>query len=368
MSHQETSYQRWMRQQGVPVHTGYGVSEIQSLELGAWQRLGARGAFVQLVGMEGLTGMYVAEVPPGGSLAPEKHLYEELVYVLAGHATVAVSEAPGAEATFFECRAGSLFALPLNTVHRLHNVSGIEPLRFLAATTAPMVFDIFQDPDFVFGCDYRFQQRYGASADFFREGTTRWVDNLPSVWETNFIADVRTATLNLQGSADLGKHSTAYEMGGNVLAGHMEDWPPGLHDKAHYHGGGAIIVILRGEGYTLMWPQEATMQPYSSGHADQVVRIDWREGSVVSPPTRWFHQHFNTGRERMRFLAFHFGHYVPHHAGVGFWDIDPPGGHLVSTRKGGTQIDYEDEDPVITREFREAVETYLEPGRAAVRP
>src|SRR5215469_12756556 len=165
MSHQETTYQGWMRQQGVPVYSGYGVSDVEALELGAWERLGARGAFVQLEGMEGLTGLYTAEVPPAGILIPEKHLYEELMYVLGGRATVEVRDATSSEPIFFECHTGSLFALPLNTLHGVHNVSGEQPLRLLAVTNAPMVLDIFQDPDFVFGCDHRFQQRFDARSD-----------------------------------------------------------------------------------------------------------------------------------------------------------------------------------------------------------
>lgn len=74
-----TAYERWMEKEGLPVIPGYGLSNLKTLELGLWERLGGRGACVDLVGMEGVTGMYVAEIPPGGALKPEKHLYEEIL-------------------------------------------------------------------------------------------------------------------------------------------------------------------------------------------------------------------------------------------------------------------------------------------------
>ena len=108
------------------------------------------------------------------------------------------------------------------------------------------------------------------------------------VWETNFIPDVRGAPIDSQGFKGAGVRTTNYEIGGNSLVGHLAEWPMGRYHKAHHHGGGAVILILKSRGYTLMWPQEAGIQPYQSGHTDQVVRVDWQEGSVVSPPPAGF--------------------------------------------------------------------------------
>ena len=68
----KTSYERWMAQEGVPVTEGYGF-DVKEIPLGAWPRRGGRGAFVQLRGMEGATGMEVVEIPPGKALCARKN-------------------------------------------------------------------------------------------------------------------------------------------------------------------------------------------------------------------------------------------------------------------------------------------------------
>ncbi|MGH7419360.1 MAG: cupin, partial [Candidatus Rokuibacteriota bacterium] len=73
-----------MEAQHVPIHRGIGVRRVQDLELGAWARIGGNGAFIQLYGTEGLWGMYLAEIPPAEALRPERHLYEEVVFVVEG--------------------------------------------------------------------------------------------------------------------------------------------------------------------------------------------------------------------------------------------------------------------------------------------
>lgn len=59
-----TAYHQWIEEEGVPIERGHGVVDVRTLELGPWKRTGGSGAYVELVGMEGLTGMYVAEIPP----------------------------------------------------------------------------------------------------------------------------------------------------------------------------------------------------------------------------------------------------------------------------------------------------------------
>jgi hypothetical protein len=113
-------------------------------------------------------------------------------------------------------------------------------------------------------------------------------------------------------------------------------------------------MILRSSGYSLMWPQEIGVRPYQNGFADQVVNFEWGPYSVFSPPTKWFHQHMNTGKETARQLAFRPGGSAKNPTGFrrsGSRVVDGVAGVYVSYRKGGTLIEYEDEDPRIAEDF-----------------
>src|SRR5512142_2219975 len=136
---EKTTYVRWLKREGIPVVEGFGIEDIREIALAPWPRTGGKGAFIQLYGMQGLTGMYIAEIPPGGALAPEKHLYEEVICVLEGNGAPEIWR-DGQRKQLFEWEAWSLFAPPLNSWHRLVN-GGKEPVKFLAATNAPIIMD-----------------------------------------------------------------------------------------------------------------------------------------------------------------------------------------------------------------------------------
>ena len=128
------------------------------------------------------------------------------------------------------------------------------------------------------------------------------------------------------------------------------EFPSGCYHQAHYHGGGAIFInVGGGTGYTMMWPQEVGPHPYSGGHEDQIVRVNWQDGSLYSPPSGWFHQHFNTGEETVRQLALGLG---SHRHRVTFHEAISGEGTLVSIKDGGSLVTYADEDPEISRRFK----------------
>lgn len=344
-----TTYESWIRQEGIPVVENVGVEDYREIPCGNWPRTGGKGAFIQLKGMEGFTGMYLGEIPPGKALNPEKHLYDELIYILQGRGATEVWWDRGNERKVsFEWGEGALFAVPLNSTHRLFN-GARDPVVYLAVTSAPPLMDLLHDPKFIFGCDYVFDQRFDGRSDYFVPLSQRgqpvkgfWV------WESNFIADVRAASVDPAERKGAGVRITAVEMGGSALVGHIAEWPVGRYHKAHHHHGGAILLILRSRGYTLMWPKEAGVRPYQLGNGDQVIKVNWKEGSLISPPTGWFHQHCNTGPVKARQFAFRYttqsGRYK-----FGIGKAMNRSGVRTSLREGGTLVEYEDEDPEIRK-------------------
>ena len=81
-----------MEKEGVPVVEGFGVTDVRNLQLKNWQRLGCDGAYLQLRGLEGITGVYVGKLAPGATTQPERHLYEKVIYILQGQGVAEIQQ------------------------------------------------------------------------------------------------------------------------------------------------------------------------------------------------------------------------------------------------------------------------------------
>jgi len=347
---EKTAYFQWMSRQGIPVVDGYGVEDVRNIAMKPWEKLGGNASFINLYGMEGVTGMYVAEIPAGGALKPEKHFYEKVIVILSGHGATEVWQDGGRKRSF-EWGPWSLFAPPMNTSHRMVN-GGREPVKFLAVTNAPLLFDVVHNEDFIFNCPYNFADRYSGAEGFFNVGTKRYETGMQHIWETNFIMDIQSAALDNREVKGAGVRITQFELSGNGLIGHLAQWPAGRYHKAHYHGPGAILLGLQSSGYVLLWSKELGTRPFESGHSDEVVEVKWKEGSVYCPPGGWFHQHFNTGPNSARHLAVRYGSRL-HPIGFKIADKRSEDGVYIDVKKGGTLINYEDEDAYIRKHYED---------------
>src|SRR5262249_7123450 len=56
--------------------------------------------------------------------------------------------------------------------------------------------DFFRDPDFVFNSNHVFKSRYNGEDSYFAMSDRRYKATRTSMWDTNFIADARVATVD----------------------------------------------------------------------------------------------------------------------------------------------------------------------------
>lgn len=321
----------------MPIHEGFGFDLLQ-LDTAPWPRLGARGALVLLEGRGDFVDCQLVELPPGGQAEPQRHLYEEVVHVLAGRGSTTIESSGRRDS--FEWGTGSLFALPPNVTYRHFNTSGREPARIAAVTSLPLVLKAFHDPDFVFDNDFEFPERLGTAASYRGEGEFIAVRPGRHQWETNFVPDLRSFELRAWESRGVGSSNIKFVLADGTMHAHMSELAVGTYKKAHRHGPDFHICPVTGHGYSLFWRE---------GDAD-FTRIDWRHGWIYAPPDQVFHQHFNTAASPSRYLAIAYGSIrYPFTADKqGLF-----GGGDRSVQQGGRQIEYEDEDPRIGQMFRQ---------------
>lgn len=317
-------YAQWQAAEDIPIHKVFHVEQLRDVELGEWQRFGCRGAFVNLADSD-ITTAAILELPPHGTTTAVKHLFEALIFVVEGRGLTTVSQPGGPEVTV-EWGPRALFSPPLNTRYRHRNVDPNRPARLLMVSNAPLILSLFHNEKFVFDNAAVFEDRFDGRPDFFSDGGEHLGGR---VRRTNFVPDaLELALINWKRRGAAAK-SFHLSMADNTMACHLSEFGVGTYKKGHRHGPGAHVVILQGEGYSLLWQD-----------GQERMRVDWRAGSMFSPPDMWYHQHFNVGSEPARYLALRRGGSPEHPLKLGM----AAGG---DENRPANQIEYEDEDPSI---------------------
>jgi len=357
-SYPQSPYDLFMEAQEIPIYRDIGVHRVQDLPLKAWKRMGGKGTFIQLFGTERLWGSYVVEVPGAGALNTERHLYEELFLVVEGRGTTEVWAEGSKKKHVFEWQKGSLFAVPLNTFHRIVNAAS-SPALLLAGTTAPNAMDLYSSQDFIFNCSYNFTDRYNPEdADYFKPNDSIEPDPIRglAMRKTNIIPDIFTCELPLDNRRSPGYRRIEPRMAGNNFYLWIGQHEPGRYTKAHAHASAAVLICLKGKGYTYTWPASLGLTPWKDGKTDQIKRQDYEAVGMVSAAPmsgNWYHAHFGVSRDPLRLTAW-FG---PNHPARdrGRRGEENKDYANIDIQDGGTSIRYRDEDPFLRREFEESL-------------
>jgi oxalate decarboxylase/phosphoglucose isomerase-like protein (cupin superfamily) len=329
------TYDEWMESIGIPIHKGYYIEDLRTLELGWWEERQCNAAFFQLAGQEGVSSGRVTEIPPGKTLPPVRFALDELIYVADGRGLSTVWAGEGRPKKSFEWQPHSLFLVPHNYFHQLSNMQGDKPVRLLHYSYLPMAMSAIQDPPFFFDNPYQSPDVVTQDDEFYSEakmvqgGTDEFL-GLRVFWYGNFFPDMRAwDKLDANQKRGAGGRSVFLQFPDSELTAHMSVFDAKTYKKAHRHGPGRVIIVPAGDGYSIMWEE-----------GKEKIVVPWHECSVFVPPNKWFHQHFNAGASTARYLALH-----------------PPmqfHGHAEKLEdRAKDQIEYPDEDPFIRQKFEE---------------
>jgi mannose-6-phosphate isomerase-like protein (cupin superfamily) len=330
-------YLEWAKAEGVPIVEEFAV-DLHTVETAPWPRAGVPAAFVHLKGRGDFMSLFVIDLPPGGKTTPQRHLYEEIIYVVSGRGSTTV-EIDGRKHSF-EWGPNSLFALPLNVPYQHFNASGTEKARLASANNLTAIMNQFYDDDFVFNNPAVFRKRIGKENYFQGEGEMVETQRGRFMWETNFVADVAAFKLEAWDKRGAKSSNMRFALGEGIMHAHTSEMPVGTYKKGHRHGPDFHVLTLKGQGYSLFWHE---------GDKD-FIRIDWKPGVVFAPVDQILHQHFNTSPYPARYLALAMGSLrYPFTADKRkiFVGVDQ------DAKKGGAQVEYEDQDPRIHKIFLE---------------
>jgi mannose-6-phosphate isomerase-like protein (cupin superfamily) len=334
------SYLDWIKKEGLKVTEDYGI-DLFTVETGDWPRYGVKGGAVHLKGRGDFSNMFVLDIGPGQSTSPQRHLYEDVFYVLEGHGSTQIEFQDGTKRSF-EWGPKALFAIPLNAKHRFFNASGTERALLVTTTNLPLIMNTFHNEDFVFGADYDFIDRAGKREYYSGEGDLITVRPGNHMWETNFVPDLAGIELKSWGDRGAGGTNIMFVLADGTMHAHISEMPVGTYKKGHRHGPSFHVMCVTGHGYSLLWYE----------NEKDFLRIDWKHGVVFPPADRQFHQHFNTSQNPARYLATAVGglrYPMMLAQRRSLLGVKPGEKGAVSTsiKEGGDQIEYEDQDPRI---------------------
>lgn len=282
-------YREWTKTSKVPMVEGYSIYDAKTQEVHPWPEIGGRGVYLNFSGNVHMDGL-ILEIPSGKALLQTRKFYEQLVVVLAGRGVSTIGG--GQNPNKVEWGEGSLFSIPMNVLHQHKNSDSQHPARLLAITTFPLNLNLFGSMGLISDSNFSFADRYDGAPDYYSK-----TERVEKRWDkTNFVKDIRTSEVVEWDERGEGNASMFWEMAGNtVLEPHMSDFPVGSYKLGHRHPYEAIILTLNGRGFTLFGKDHLK--------GSDALELEWKEGSVVSPPYYWFHQHFNTGDTRARYFA-----------------------------------------------------------------
>jgi quercetin dioxygenase-like cupin family protein len=334
------AYLDWVSNEGIPITEDYGI-DLFKVETAPWPRYGINGAAVHLKGRGDFANMFLLDIAAGAASAPQRHLFEEVVYVLEGSGSTQLEFGDGRRKSF-EWSEKSLFAIPLNAKYRHFNGSGRKRALLVSTTDLPLVMNTFHNEKFVFETEFDFSERAGKNEYFSGEGDLITVRPGNHMWETNFVPDLASIELKSWGDRGAGGTNIMFVLADGTMHAHISEMPVGTYKKGHRHGPGFHVMCVTGHGYSLLWFE---------GEKD-FLRIDWKHGVVFPPADGQFHQHFNSSSHPARYLATGVGGlrypltYAQRRSLLG---VKPGEKGAVSTsiKEGGDQIEYEDQDPRI---------------------
>src|SRR5215831_10751234 len=282
-------YREWIKKSKVPMAEGYSMLDAKTQAVEPWPEIDGRGMYLNFSGNVHMDAVIV-EIPPGKALAQSRHFYEQITYVLAGRGRTTFGD--GAHQNRVEWAEGSLFAVPVNVLHRHFNADSARPARLLHITSFPFMLQVFGSMGLINDLNYNFNDRYDGDPAYFSK-----TQRVRKRWDkTNFVKDIRTSEVVEWNERGEGNASIFWDMAGNsILEPHMSEFEVGTYKLGHRHPYEAIILTLNGRGFSLAG---------KDGLKDsESVKLDWKAGSIVSPPYFWYHQHFNTGDTKARYLA-----------------------------------------------------------------
>jgi len=254
----------------------------------------------------------LVELPPGGQLAPHKHLAEELIYIVSGKGyTTMWREGATSRAERYDWAAGDVLSPSLNVWHEHVNASSTEPARFLSMTSTPLTKNLFGNAaEFVSSSDFVFEDRWNKGAQQkkpeFVDG--EWggsPDALVMAVGHHFPDMINVKLMPREGNNSSGLNVRPSGDEGPSMAGNRlfewqnREWESPGFTHYHRHPWEVVYVCIKGEMHSKITrvadPVEGKLEPER--------KLSWKEGDLMIVEANEYHS-LGSSLIGTRFLQF----------------------------------------------------------------
>ena len=228
----------------------------------------------------------LVEIPAGAQLPPQRHLAEEMTYIVSGQGYTMMWNQSGGHKERYEWKEGDLLSPTLNVWRQHFNASTSQPVRYLSVSTAPLTRKMFNSPEFVSSVDYSFNRRWD---DSVAHAVANYIEGGAGAASVrmkvgHLLPNLRDRVLKDRGAGMLGITIRPEEgdMANNSLLEMevREFTQPESTSPQHRHVWETVYFILKGDGY-------ATLQ--KEGGPDR--HINWTEGDLFLVEANEYHNH-----------------------------------------------------------------------------
>ncbi len=117
--------------------------------------------------------------------------------------------------------------------------------------------NLINNVDAMFNCPFEFRDRFSGADDFYKSKDDIEPDPVRglAMRRTNFIPDIVNCDLPLDNRRSPGYRRVEPFMTGNTFYLWIGQHENGRYSKAHAHTSAAVLICLKGKGYTYTWPE-----------------------------------------------------------------------------------------------------------------
>lgn len=226
----------------------------------------------------------LVEIPPGGRIAPQRRMADEMIYIVSGRGHTDMWLREGDKKVRYDWAEGDMLSPTLNAWNQHVNASSDQPARYLLVSSAPLYYNMVHDHEFIDNNPYVFEERWKKNLAQKPEYTPVGTEGAEIVRMRvgHHIPDLPGREMRERRAGVLG---ITIRPEGDMANSHVMEWEVREYQRQdsvspmHRHPWETVYHIMDGEGYAILQRE-----------GEQKRRVDWEKGDLFVVGANEYHE------------------------------------------------------------------------------